>query len=86
MSNLTELGLHLKVKGYSMDEIARKLKVTASQISKVNAGKQRSTKVEKELIRLGCGRLLKKIQLETGIFDQKRFSRLKREVKKENGR
>lgn len=83
MSNLTELAMDLRMKGISVDSLAKELNVTTSAISMVNAGKRRNARIEKKYITLGCGYLLKKIQLETGIFNQERYDRLVEEVKNE---
>ena len=84
MSNLSELAMDLRMQGTSVGEIAKKLKVASTSISRVCAGSLKSREIEKELIRRKCGYLLKKVQIKTGIFDQERFDKMVEEIKGEN--
>ena len=84
MSNLSELAMDLRMRGTSVMEVAKKAKVKQTIVSRVCAGAVFSQKVERELINLGCGYLLKKVQIKTGIFDQERFDKMVEEVKGEN--
>lgn len=87
MSNYGEIAIDLRMKGSSINDVARVLKVTPGMVSRVSNGQIRSKRVEKYLISRGCAYLLKKAQVKNGIFDAERFEKLVTELNKEkNGK
>jgi len=84
MSNISEIGIAIRLSGASVEDFASRIKRRRNFVSQVINGKLLNEHIEKEVIKAGHGYLLMKVQINNGIFDRERYDRLTEEVKQES--